>query len=114
MRIGVIGLGTIGQTHLSALQKLRVDEILGADPSSGARERARPYTHRCLADYRELLQTEGLDGVVIATPPRTHRDIALAALDAGVGVLCEKPLALTLADCSAIADAVQSGRGPFQ
>ncbi len=114
MRIGVIGLGTIGQTHLAALRKLRVDEILGADMSSAARERARPSTARCLADYRDLLETDGLDGVVIATPPRTHRDIALAALEAGVGVLCEKPLAITLADCAAVSDAANTAQSPFQ
>jgi predicted dehydrogenase len=114
MRIGVIGLGTVGATHLEALRELGVDEILGADVSSAARERARPSTARCVADYRDLLATAGLDGVVIATPPRTHRAIALAALEAGVGVLCEKPLALTLADCDAIADLVSSARGPFQ
>src|SRR5436190_7607011 len=77
MRIGVIGLVTIGQTYLAALHKLRVDEILGVDVSSAARERAQPYTLRCLAHYRDLLEIDGLDGVVIATPPRTHRDIAL-------------------------------------
>jgi len=114
MRIGVVGLGTIGQTHLAALQKLRVDEILGVDVSSAARERAQLYALRCLADYRDLLEIDGLEGVVIATPPSTHREIALAALETGVGVLCEKPLAITLADCAAISDAARSARGPFQ
>jgi predicted dehydrogenase len=67
-----------------------------------------------MADHRDLLSTVGLDGVVIATPPSTHREIALAALETGVGVLCEKPLAITLADCAAISDAANTARGPFQ
>jgi UDP-N-acetylglucosamine 3-dehydrogenase len=114
MRIGVIGLGTVGATHLDALRELRVNEILGADPSAAARERARSSTARCFSDYRELLSTAGLDGVVIATPPRTHPAIAVAALEMELAVLCEKPLAITLADCEAIAKAVGSARAPFQ
>jgi predicted dehydrogenase len=114
MRIGVVGLGTIGETHLAALRQLGVDEILGADPSPTARERAQVYTARCFADYREMISTAALDGVVIATPPRTHREIVVFALASGIGVLCEKPLAVTLDDCEVMAAAVASARVVFQ
>jgi predicted dehydrogenase len=114
MRIGVVGLGTIGETHLAALRQLGVDEILGADHSATARERAQVYTARCFADYREMISTAALDGVVIATPPRTHREIVVFALAAGLGVLCEKPLAVTLDECEVMAAAVANARGAFQ
>ena len=80
-RIGVIGLGTIGQTHLAALRQLQVAELYGADPSVSARDSARPHTARSFADFETMLSEAQLDGVVIATPPRTHRDIAVACLD---------------------------------
>jgi predicted dehydrogenase len=113
MRIGVIGLGTIGQTHLSALRHVGA-QIFGADPSEAAQARSRQYTARSFADYRDLLSSADLDGVVIATPPQTHREIAVAALSGGLGVLCEKPMAVTLDDCEAIAASVREARGPFQ
>ena len=113
MRVGVIGLGTIGQTHLAALRRLPRTAIYGADPTPLARDRARPHTARCFDDYRELLSSIQLDGVVIATPPRTHVEIALAALQSGTAVLCEKPLALTESDCEILVRAADTSRKPF-
>ena len=113
MRVGVVGLGTVGQTHLAALKYLHVPWIYGADPSPTARERAATFTTHCFANYRDLLSSVDLDAMVIATPPRSHRDISLAALQAGIAVLCEKPLGLTLEDCEAIADAASNSRRPF-
>jgi predicted dehydrogenase len=113
-RIGIIGLGTIGETHLAALRQLHVQHVFGADPSAAARARVSAYVGHCFADYREMLSSADLDGVVVATPPRTHREIAVSALDAGLGVLCEKPLAVTIEDCDAISAAVARARGPFQ
>jgi UDP-N-acetyl-2-amino-2-deoxyglucuronate dehydrogenase len=103
-RVGVIGLGTVGQTHVAALRSLPA-HVYGADPSATARDRAKPHLAEAFADYRDMIARAGLAGVVIATPPRTHREIALHSLSAGLGVLCEKPLALTLDDCRAIAEA---------
>jgi uncharacterized protein (TIRG00374 family) len=64
---------------------------------------ARPYAH---AD--ELLANESLDFCDICTPPFTHRALAEAAAARGVHVLCEKPIAPTLADAEAIAQAVRA------
>jgi predicted dehydrogenase len=113
-RVGVIGLGTIGATHVAALRQVGVTDISGADLSAEARDRARDSVSRVFEDYREMIDASDLDGVVIATPPRTHRDIAAFALRQGIGVLCEKPLAVTLADGRAIAAEVRQARGPFQ
>lgn len=53
------------------------------------------------------------DGVIIATPPASHRTFALAAIERGLPVLVEKPLALTWEDCSAIIDAAESAGVPL-
>ena len=113
-RVGVIGLGTIGQTHLAALRQLGVKAAFGADTSAVARARASEYGVCCFADYREMLSGADLSAVVIATPPQTHGEIATAALDAGLGVLCEKPLAVTVEDCEAISAAVTRTGSLFQ
>jgi uncharacterized protein (TIRG00374 family) len=69
---------------------------------------ARPYAH---AD--ELLANEKLDFCDVCTPPFTHRSLVEAAAARGVHVLCEKPIAPTLADAEAIAQAVRETRVVF-
>ena len=64
---------------------------------------ARTYT-----DYRALLADTSLDGVIIATPDDEHLPMALAAIDAGLDVLCEKPLANTAADARRMLDAAEA------
>ena len=54
-------------------------------------------------DYRQLLAHEGLDAVVLATPDDTHFEIAMAALDRGLHLLCEKPLTNVLAEAEQMA-----------
>jgi predicted dehydrogenase len=53
---------------------------------------------RVFSDYREMIAAAGLDAVVIAAPDDVHREMVLAAADAGLHILCEKPLANTLVD----------------
>ena len=69
-----------------------------------AAELAKKYgIDEIYSDYRELLDKTPLDAVVVATPDDTHAEIAHAALDRGLHLLCEKPLANTLAEAETIA-----------
>jgi hypothetical protein len=92
--------------HLNELQD-RFSVAALAEPSQTVREAlcARfgiPGGH---ADWRSLLDAAELDAVVIASPAATHVDVTLAALERGLHVFCEKPLAITLADIDRIIDA---------
>jgi predicted dehydrogenase len=61
-----------------------------------AEEMAAKYgIAQVFTDYREMMAQGGLDAVIVATPDDTHYDISMAALDAGLHVLCEKPVAMT-------------------
>jgi UDP-N-acetylglucosamine 3-dehydrogenase len=100
--VGVIGTGRMGAFHVQAYQRLdcvRVAAVADPDPVARARavngERVNEY-----ASWRELLEFESgrIDAVSIAAPSEFHSDIALAALDSGVDVLIEKPIATTLPD----------------
>ncbi len=89
------------------------ERLYAADRAAAARERARPFVSGCFEGYTEMASAVDLDGVVIATPPRTHRDLAVAALEADLGVLCEKPIALTVDDGEVIVAAAGRSRRPL-
>ena len=105
IRIGVIGLGAWGaRAHLPAFASLPdVAVVAVADPDAVA-VRAAAHAHgvaRVETDAGRLFSDPGgLDAVVIATPDDTHHDLVIAAFDAGLHVLCEKPLANTVSEAT--------------
>jgi len=114
LRVGLVGAGLVGQAeHAFYLweERERFEFVGLADASASVREalRARYGLQEVHPDINGLLAC-GLDAIVIAAPDALHPDLAIAALDAGLHVLCEKPLALTLSGCDRIAAArVKSG-----
>jgi predicted dehydrogenase len=115
LRVGLIGAGLVAQAeHAFYLweDRDRFDFVALADASpsvlSSVAERYR--IPNLFPDLKGLLTCD-LDALVIAAPDAFHPELAVAALEAGLHVLCEKPLALTLAGCDAIAAARdRSGR----
>lgn len=115
IRVGMIGAGLVGQAeHAFYLwedrQRFEFVALADASPSVRTALGAR-YGIRELHAGIDGLLTCGLEAVVIAAPDALHPDFAVAALEAGLHVLCEKPLALTMAGCDRIAAARdRSGR----
>jgi predicted dehydrogenase len=96
-RIGLIGYGYWGPNlarNFHALPDAQLVAVADAD-ATRLDEPVRLYHARTYADYRELLADPTLDAVAIATPARTHFEIARAALERGRHVLIEKPLAMS-------------------
>jgi predicted dehydrogenase len=95
--IGIIGTGTIAQSHLNSLktsengQAVAVFDVLGDRAEATAKQFGIPYVAASLAD---LLARPEVDGVIVCTPPFAHAEPTTAALEAGKHVLCEKPFAL--------------------
>ncbi len=113
LRLGLIGVGTMGRHHLRVLSGLAdVMVVAIADPDPERRAAVAALTPaRLYADYGELLDRERVEAVVVATPTRLHAPVTLAALAAGAHVLVEKPIAATRAEAEAmIAAARQAGR----
>jgi predicted dehydrogenase len=116
LRVGIIGLGAWGtRAHLPAFQSLPGVTVAAlADLDAGAVQRAAAASGvaRVETDPLRLLRDPaGLDAVVIATPDDTHRDLVLAAFDAGLHVLCEKPLAYSVPQAEElVAAAARAGR----
>jgi predicted dehydrogenase len=107
MRIGMIGVGGIAQMHRDGFVAAGADVIAIADlhaPTLTSRGAAWSVA-RTYADYREMLAAGDLDAVTICAPTAVHHPATLAAAAAGVHVLCEKPIALDLAQADEMIEA---------
>ncbi|CAM4196433.1 Gfo/Idh/MocA family oxidoreductase [Paenibacillus macerans] len=112
IRMGFIGVGDMGSHHALGFDQLDDCEVLYiCDMNEGNVARALKELHNSkpviCSDYRELLDKEDLDAVVISVPNYMHRPIAVAFLEAGKHVFLEKPVAHTLEDCDAIIAAAE-------
>lgn len=108
-RLAFLGLGWIGQHRMQALLEANACEVVAvADPSPEVRQRVREIAPaaQCVGSLEELLAFEP-DGAVIATPSALHAQQALALLERGIAVFCQKPLARTAAETQAIVDAAR-------
>jgi len=109
LRVGLVGAGDISQYHLAAWRKdARVEVVAVCDRDEArARARAAAFAIRGVyADAAAMFAGEKLDAVDIATWRDTHAELALLAAAHGVHVLCQKPLAPTLAEAKALAAGV--------
>ena len=110
-RVGIIGMGLYAATeHVPMLRETGRVEIVAASRRDAKRlelARRKLSIPQTFTDWREMLDKTELDAVVVATPHDTHLEPTLAALDRGLHVLLEKPLATSIADASAILNAVR-------
>jgi predicted dehydrogenase len=122
VRVAIIGTGSIADAHLYAYSKVteRAQVVLVSDIAADRAQRAaeRFGVPNICGDYREVLNRGDIDAVSVCTPPFLHAEISSACLRAGKHVLCEKPVAATLAELDAIERAeTESGKvfsGVFQ
>lgn len=109
LRVGVMGAGLIAGCHVRAYARTPgVDVVAIADPRlSKAEQLAATVGARACTDLDEVLDLE-TDIISVCTPPSSHADLAVRALDAGRHVLCEKPVALTVRDAERIRQAAEA------
>jgi predicted dehydrogenase len=110
IKIGIIGCGKIAQVrHIpeyAANPGATLTGFYDLNPTRAA-ELAKKYGGKAYGSVEELLADKHIDAVSVCTSNVTHAEISIAALRAGKHVLCEKPMATTLADCEAM---VQTAR----
>jgi predicted dehydrogenase len=119
LRLGLIGAGLIGSAHATVLRQIadvahpgRLRLVAVADPLERQRQEvlARCGFEEAHADAASLLRHSEVDAVFICTPTRYHAEVLHAALDRGLSVFCEKPLAMSWAEGKAMVErAEQSG-----
>ena len=118
IRIGVIGTGDRGRTLIQNINKTRNCMVAAiCDNYEPHLTKARPYVGAntpVYADHRAMLEKGGLDALVIATPLNLHAKHVFDGFDAGLHVWCEKAMARTIPDCSAMVKRSQDSRKILQ
>ena len=113
VRIGIVGVGNIGTAHANTLFAGKVEgAVLGAvcDISSDRREFAKEnyLGVEIFDDYNQMFASGLIDAVIVSTPHKLHCDIAMDALHAGLNVLVEKPVDITVSKAKAINELVKT------
>lgn len=107
VRIGIIGLGRMGLTHYSIINTHpRVEITAVADTSKLMLEMIQKYipSLHVYSDYKELLESGDVDGVIVCTPSSLHYEICSLAAAKNVNVFCEKPFTTDPAKAQTLAD----------
>jgi inositol 2-dehydrogenase len=116
--IGAIGVGRMGRVYATFAATQLADARLVAIADSRA-ELLEEYAAgagdlKTYVDYHDLLGDPDVQGVIVATPTSTHRDVVIAAAEAGKHIFCEKPTALTLGATDEMVAAVEKAGVMFQ
>ena len=109
LKAAVVGMGFIGVAHVEALRRVPyVDVVAIADPF-GAKEKAeRLGVPAGFADYQEMMDTCKPDCVHVCTPNSMHMEVVMAAVQRGIHVVCEKPMARNAEEAQKMVDAINS------
>lgn len=113
IKLGVVGVGGMGQGHCNALTKLTQEKECEFVAVSDLRENvvkdvATKFNVKPFGDYKELFKQ--VDGIVVATPPTAHRPVVVEAAKAGIHAFCEKPLSTTIEDADAMIKATDDNK----
>lgn len=122
LRVGMIGYGFMGKAHSNAYLKVNrffpvehrpVLQALCARDREKASAFAENWGYLSVeTDWKKLVERPDIDLVDIGTPNNTHKDIAIAAAKAGKMVVCEKPLAMNVAEAEEMTEAVEKAGVP--
>lgn len=114
VRIGIVGTGYIGNVHgriYSRDERAEVAALFDIVPERAERT-ARTIGGKVCSSREELL--ENCDAVLVCSPNKTHKEIALHAIVEGKHVFCEKPFSIGIDDAAELRDAALNGKGVFQ
>ena len=105
LRAGIVGTGFVGRLHARSarLAGARIAGVAASTPRRSAAARAELGAERDFASAEELVRSDDVDVVHVCTPNHLHVPLALAAIEAGKSVVCEKPVGLDPADADLLA-----------
>lgn len=122
LNIGMIGYGFMGRTHSNAYSQVNhffdseyqpVLKAVCARDADKVKAFADRWGYQSIeTDWRKLIERKDIDAVDICTPNNLHKEIAIAAAKAGKAILCEKPLAMNVAEGEEMCRAVEAAKVP--
>ena len=123
LNVGVIGCGFMGRTHSNAIRKVNnffqleyhpvLKAICALEEESKLQAFADTWGYESYeTDWRKLVARDDIDQIEICTPNVTHKEIAIAAAEAGKNIICEKPLAMNVGEAEEMCAAVEKAGVP--
>jgi myo-inositol 2-dehydrogenase/D-chiro-inositol 1-dehydrogenase len=108
IRIGFVGVGSVSRGHRNALERMDDVDIVAVCDTNGDRARAAAEEHeaKAYAEWQPMLKTESLDALYICVPPFAHGEMEQAAVERGLPMFIEKPVAIDWPTAVPIARAV--------
>ncbi|MDQ6882984.1 MAG: Gfo/Idh/MocA family oxidoreductase [Candidatus Dormibacteraeota bacterium] len=110
VRVGIVGAGWIAEQHVATLRKLANVEIVGVCDIDQGRAKALAGSAPTYGAWRDLISGAKPEVLLVCTPPLTHREVAVPALQQGIHVYLEKPIARGLEDAKAIVEAASRSK----
>ena len=120
LRVGLVGYNFMGKAHSNAWRQagrffdlpaeIEMRTLCGRSPAAVKSAAANLGWSRTSTDWREVVSDPEIDIVDICTPNDCHDEIAIGAAKHGKAVLCEKPLAMNVAECESMVAAVKTAR----
>ncbi len=103
-KIGLLGVGAVGGMHKEAMDLHPECELTAVcnRTLSKAEKMAEGTSIRCYSDYKEMMEKEELDAVIVNLPHDLHHDVTNYILNCGVSVLVEKPMAMNVKECESM------------
>lgn len=114
VRFGIVGLGNMGSVHARNILEGKIPRgVLGAVCDSNPQATARFPSVPTFSESEAMIRSGKIDAILITTPHFSHTPIGIAALEAGLHVLVEKPISVHKADCERLIAAYRPGRQVF-
>jgi predicted dehydrogenase len=129
IRVGIVGFGFMGRMHYKCwklLDDVEIAAVCDTNPNAfqdtgaglgnigSAAEVVDSCSLKLYQDFEKMVREEKLDAISLTLPTYLHADYSVKALEAGVNVLCEKPMALDVADCQRMIEAATKYRRILQ
>lgn len=110
LNLAVIGVAHQGASDMRQLESENIVALCDVDENYLAAAAQRHPSAKKYSDFRRLLDQDDIDAVLVATPDHTHAVAAVAALQSGRHVYCEKPLTRTVSECRAVVETARKMR----
>ena len=108
LKAAVVGMGFIGAAHVEALRRVPYVDVVAIADAFGAQEKAeRLGIPAAYADYKQMMDEIRPDCVHICTPNKMHIEVAMSAIERGINVICEKPMACNAEEAQQMVDAIK-------